>query len=67
MTIIKMHYSYLLQKSTLLIHRNLYNHYTKFQIKLPNIDNYSRGVNRHNALTVPCNTWDKQYNISKYL
>lgn len=46
---------------------HLYDHYKKFQPKLPNTDKYSRGVNRHNALTVPCNTWDKQYKISKYL
>jgi len=67
MKIIKMHYSYFFQKSTILIHIKLYNLYEKFQTKLPNIDNYSRGAHRHNALTVPCNAWDKQYKISKYL
>jgi hypothetical protein len=46
---------------------HLYDHYKKFQPKLLNIDKHSRGVHRHNALTVPCNTWDKKYKISEYL
>jgi hypothetical protein len=67
---IKMHYIYLFQKSTLLINKykisHLYDHHKKFQPKLPNTDKYHGGVQRHNALTVPSNTWDKQYKISKY-
>jgi hypothetical protein len=46
---------------------HLYDHHKKFQPKLPNNDKYRGGVQRHNALTVPSNTWDKQYKISKYL
>jgi hypothetical protein len=46
---------------------NLYDHYKNLQPKLPNTDKYSSGVHRHNALTVLCNTRDKQCKISKHL